>query len=336
MLGFVGFAFLFYTSVALLEKIEESFNHIWRTKVSRSLLRRFVDYLSFSLVGPLLLFSVFGGVTGLIESRPHVRVFRGLFEPLQEAVHLLLPYVFVIAAFTFVYRFVPNARVSTRAALFGGTVAGLAWKAAGWLFSGFIAGSTQYHAVYSSFAILVLFMIWLYVSWMIVLLGVQVSFYYQHPRYFRSGSTHIRLGPRSFERIGLMVMWLVGQRFLLGEPAWTAESLADHLELPEDCVDELLGVLRGAGLVMAVDAEGRSYVPARDLSAIGLRELLQSLRAAHDDGIFAGSEALHIKEIDLFHSGMEEEVLAYAGATTLRELVALPRPLATTEPTEFA
>ncbi|MBS1211792.1 MAG: putative ribonuclease [Proteobacteria bacterium] len=334
LLGFLGFAFLFYTSVALLEKIEESFNHIWRTKASRSLLRRFSDYLSFTLVGPLLVFSAFGGMSGLIESRPHTRSFKGLFEPLQPAFHLLLPYVFVIAAFTFLYRYVPNTRVKTRAALFGGMAAGLAWKGAGWAFSGFVASSSQYHAVYSSFAILVLFMIWLYVSWLIVLLGVQVSFYYQHPRYFRFKTGHVRLGPRAFERVGLMVAWQVAHRFYCGDPAGNTESLAESLDLPEDCIDELLHVLQDAGVVMAVDADARSFVPAKDLSAISLRELLQALRAAHEDDFSLDSATIHAEAIGNFGTGLEAAISEYAGTRTLRDLVAQPEPKKIGEPME--
>jgi membrane protein len=321
LLGFLGFAFLFYTSVSLLEKIEESFNHIWRTKTSRSLLRRFSDYLSFTLVGPLLLVSVFGGLSGLVESGPRTRVWRGLFEPVLHSAHVLLPYVFVIAAFTFLYCYVPNAKVSGRAALAGGVAAGLAWKAAGWAFSGFIAGSTQYHAVYSSFAILVLFMIWLYVSWLIVLLGVQVSFYCQHPRYLRLRSTHLRLAPRSFERVGLSLMWLVGCRFIEGGPAWTAETLADTLDLPEDCVNELLDVLRESGLLMPVGADEPGFVPARDLAAISMAELLCALRGAHDGANLGLLDTCCGVALEAFHAGLEDALKAQAGETSLREMI---------------
>jgi membrane protein len=240
----------------------------------------------------------------------------------------------VIAAFTFVYRYIPNARVKTRAALFGGVVAGLAWKGAGRVFSGFVASSAQYHAVYSSFAILVLFMIWLYVSWLIVLLGVQVSFYYQHPRYCRFSSAHIRLGPRSFERTGLMVMWLVGRRFILGEPAWSAESLSERLELPEDSIDELLEVLHAGGLVMPVDVEARTFAPARDLSSISLRELLEVLRAAHEEGSFFDAEVPRIEAIDGFFAVMQRAIADCTGTTSLRDLVTAAEAARTIGPTE--
>ena len=89
----------------------------------------------------------------------------------------------MIAAFTFVYLFIPNARVRVGPALVGGAVGGIAWQTAGWVFAVFVASSTRYAAIYSSFAILVLFMIWLYVSWLVLLFGASVAFYAQHPEY---------------------------------------------------------------------------------------------------------------------------------------------------------
>ena len=83
----------------------------------------------------------------------------------------LLPYLLVWIAFTFIYLFVPNTQVRIGPAATGGIVAGIVWQTTGWAFTAFIASSTRYTAIYSSFAILVLFLIWLYLNWMILLVG---------------------------------------------------------------------------------------------------------------------------------------------------------------------
>lgn len=321
VLGGVGFLFLFFTSVDLLEKIEESFNHIWRSPTSRSLLRRFGDYLTFTLIGPFLVFTAFGSVAGLFGHRPARVWSHGVPGLLYQGLQQLLPYVFVIVAFTFFYWMIPNTRVRFRAALLGGVLGGICWKLAGWAFELFIAGSAQYHAVYSSFAILALFMIWLYVSWLIVLLGVQVSFFYQHPGYLRFGPGPLRLGARLYERSGLAIMLLVGERFLRGEAPYCSEQLSERLDLPEEGVIEILNVLADAGLLVPLDGERRNYVPARDLSAIPLSELLSALRGAHEGmPVPAAPESVHPALSELT-DGLEATLQQTFAGQTLRDVL---------------
>jgi membrane protein len=281
VLGFLGFAFLFYASIAMLDKIEESFNQVWRTRTSRSLLRRLGDYLSFTLVGPLLVFSAFGGLTGLLGRYNHTT--RGIAGWAWGVIDVLLPYATIILAFTLFYRVIPSARVRLESALFGGVIAGLLWKAAGWAFSEFVAGSAQYHAVYSSFAILVLFMIWLYVSWLIVLLGAQLCFFYQNPQCIDRIDTHARIGNRDWERSGLAVLYLIGEHFLTGEAPWEVGALAERLRLPEHLVAELLAVLQRGGFLASLDPERLRHLPARDLERISMQEVFAVLRAGNQD-----------------------------------------------------
>ena len=84
-------------------------------------------------------------------------------------------YIIVCAAFIFLYIFIPNTRVKFKSALIAGLMAGILWETAGWAFAVFVVTSTKYAAVYSGFAILLMFMIWLYVSGLILLVGVQIS-----------------------------------------------------------------------------------------------------------------------------------------------------------------
>jgi len=157
-LGSVGLVTLFITVVSLLGSIEESFNHIWRVKSPRRLTRKFSDYLSVILVGPVLVFAAVT-ITATLQSNVFVQRLMSL-EPFGTVVLTLLklvPYVTLWGAFTFVYVFVPNTRVKLKAALVGGLVAAVLWQTVGWGFTAFVASSTRYYAIYSSFAILLLF-----------------------------------------------------------------------------------------------------------------------------------------------------------------------------------
>ena len=323
VLGSVGLLSLLYTSISLLEKIEDSFNYIWRKKpkLSRGLVRRFSDYLSFILVGPLLVFSAFGGMNELFNRMPDAPEVKGAVSPLLVFVQPMLPNVFIIAAFTFIYKLIPDARVNISSALLGGVLAGLSWKLAGWVFATFMAGSAQYHAVYSTFAILILFMIWVYLSWLIVLLGVQVSFYHQHPRYLSLRHGEARLSSRLFERLGLLVMVLIGQRFFSGTPPWTVGELSSRLELPELCMDDMLQVLTERGFIMAIGDLSETIIPARDFSTITVLDVLDALRTAREDDFPAGAGGLGEPVVDGLCNQFDEATREIGGDTTVRDLV---------------
>jgi membrane protein len=311
VLGFVGFLFLFYVSITMLDKIEESFNHVWRTRTSRNLWRRLGDYLSFTLIGPLLLFSAFGSMTGLL-GRHSGRGAAGWAFSLADHV---LTYAAIILAFTLFYWVIPSARVKLRSALFGGFVAGVMWEVAGWVFGKFVAGSAEYHAVYSSFAILVLFMVWLYVSWLILLLGVQSSFFFQNPQCIGQSFGRARADNRLWERSGLAVLYLIVQRFLAGQKPPSLADLAESLQLPEILVGDLLALLQQAGFIVAVDNGRSGFLPARDPGSIAVLEVLEALRG--------GEQGLPVPEpVAMGLAAAETSLSAALAGTSLRDWVA--------------
>jgi membrane protein len=222
VLGAVGLALLIYTVVSLIEKIEASLNAMWHVTQLRSLSERFSRYLSVLLIGPLLVFSALGLTASAMSSSLAQMLIS--VEPLGSLVSMagqVVPYLLVVGAFTFVYRFVPNTRVRFIPALLAGIVAGLMWQSAGWAFATFVVSSARYSAIYSSFAILVLFLLWLYVSWLVLLIGADMAFYLQHPEYLYVKPGEPRLSNRMRERLALVVVHLMGSHFLKGKPPWT-------------------------------------------------------------------------------------------------------------------
>ena len=185
-LGSIGLIALFITVLSLMGTIEEAFNHIWRVKSPRRLGRRFSDYLSAILVGPVLVFAAVT-ITATLQNNAIVRSLLSLqaLGTVILALLWLVPYLTLWGAFTFVYMFIPNTRVKLHSALVGGLVAALLWQTVGWAFAVFVASSTQYYAIYSSFAILLLFLFWLHAGWIIVLLGAEVAYAHQHIHFFQ-------------------------------------------------------------------------------------------------------------------------------------------------------
>ncbi|MGZ4958765.1 MAG: YhjD/YihY/BrkB family envelope integrity protein [Methylomonas sp.] len=285
VLGFVGFAMLFYTVVSLLSQVEESFNYIWRVSKGRPLYRRFTDYLSVVLVGPVLLFAA----VGIAASMGNAAVVKWLtgFEPfgvLYYALGIILPYVLGICAFTFAYAFIPYTSVPWRAALTGGVCAGLIWKVTGSLFTTFIVDSAQYSAIYSGFAAILIAMIWLYINWLILLCGGVIAFYVQFPRYLSYAARRPRLSIQRQEQLSLLLMTLIGRQHLQGGAACTLKTLADTVELPWELVTEQLECLKQHGFIMMADA---SYVLAKDSDSILLRDIVQAIRTEGDQPAFA-------------------------------------------------
>jgi membrane protein len=284
VLGSLGLALLLYTAVSLVHKIEESFNYIWHVTHSRSIAQRFSNYLSVLLVGPILVFAAIG-LTAAVSSTALVQSALAV-EPLGRIAYYLgrvAPYVLVIGAFAFIYAFVPNTGVRPGAALAGGVVGGVLWQSAGWAFTAFVAHSKQYSAIYSGFAVLVLFMIWLYLSWLILLLGASVSFYRQHPEYLVAAGGEPRLSNRMRERLALLIMGHVASAYLEGRPAWSRERFTQTLSVPMYTVDVVVDALCSGGMLAETNDVPPRCVPARDLARVSVKELLDAVRAAGED-----------------------------------------------------
>jgi len=284
VLGSVGLALLLYTSVSLVQKVEESSNYIWHVDRGRSFGERFSRYLSALLVGPLLVFSAIGisaAVAGLDVVHEVLRL-----EPIGwVAYHAgrLLPYLLVIGAFTFVYTFIPNTKVRIGPALAGGLVGGIVWQTAAWGFARFAASATNYSAIYSSFAILILFMLWLYLNWLILLFGSSVAFYTQHPEYLVQVPGEVRLSNRMREHLALVVLVMIGSRHVHGEPPWTTAGIARELHLPMRAIDEALQPLEARGILTTSGGEPAGWLPLRDLHEVSAKEVLDTVRAGGED-----------------------------------------------------
>jgi membrane protein len=322
VLGALGLGMLLYTAVSLMQKIEESLNFIWRVHQPRSLGERFSRYLSVLLVGPLLVFSALG-VTASVLNNDLVRelLALGLFGEVAQFAARLVPYLLVIAAFTFVYLFIPNAQVRFGAALCGGVVGGVVWQTAGWLFALFVSSSGQYAAIYSGLAVGVLFLIWLHVSWLVLLFGASVAFYVQHPEYLQRGIGEPALSLRLQEQLALSVLVLVATRFQRGEPAAVAADLGRELSLPVHQLDGIVRALEAGQLLhRSADAPPR-YLPSRDPGQIGVNQVLAVVRSAGEAG-FVGPEGLPTPaSVTAVLGDVQAAVDAAVAAVSVRDLV---------------
>jgi len=319
VLGSVGLAFLLYTVVATIQKLENAFNFAWHVERPRSLMRRISEYLSLMVIGPVFLVIVFG-LFGAVTTHESMRWLtqHALFGAVVRGLGALGPYLFVTGVFTFLYVFVPNTRVRLRAALAGGLTAGALWAASGAVFTKIVAASTQMVAIYAGFAIFLAALIWIYLSWLILLIGAQLSFYVQNPRYLRVGQTPVRLTSALRERLAFTVMLLVARRFVAGEAPWRQRALAEHLEIPGSALAMVVDSLEQAGLVTLNEEE--DMLPARDLEGIALADILNAVRDERQYATWLLWRARTEPVADAIADTVEAAVRERIGGMTLREL----------------
>jgi membrane protein len=318
ILGTVGFAFLLFTVVSMIQKIEASLNFVWHVERPRSLARRVSEYLVVMLIGPAI--SV-GAMVLLarVEASAALTTLSGLapgdtgtFGNLH-----LTPYVMVVALFAFVYLYMPNIRVRFGPALVGAVFGGVLWAAVGAVFTRIVVYSAKTAAIYAGFAVVLLFLVWVYVSWLILLLGAQLSFYVQHPEHLRCGHAAVPLTGALRERVALAVMYLVGERFVAGGPRWTINGLAERLDVPGTTLDQVVSALQQHGLVL--DVEDDTVAPARDLGAIPLDAILDAVR--HETPDPRRPAPRPVPDADAVARIADEALRSSLGDRTLRDLV---------------
>lgn len=319
VLGSIGVAFLIFTVLSLVHKVEEAFNFIWHVRHPRGFAQRFSGYLSVLLVGPVLVFAALGLTASLMNTTIAQHMLA--MEPFGSIVHLaarLMPYVLVIAAFTVTYVLIPNTRVRPSAALLGGAAAGALWETTGWAFGSFMVTSTKYTAVYSGFAILILFMLWLFLSWLILLVGASIAFYTQHPEYQRGEAGIPVVSARMKERLALLAMYAIGRHHYRNRPLWDVEALTRWLGVPTEITEQVLWALMDRRLLLVTADDPPAYVPAMDLERIPLGSVLEAVRGTGDTARFPVPEE---PAVDALMEHLELEIDAALAHMTLRDLV---------------
>jgi len=281
VLGSVGLAFLLYGVVALISKVERAFNMIWQIEQSRKLTRKFSDYLSVLLVGPLLVVSAMG-LSGTILNNNIIQQIIAI-GPTSSAISIggqFLPFFLISLTFAFIYAYLPNTRVRWRPALLSGVIAAVLWKIVGFIFAQFIVSSTRLDAIYSSFAVAILGLNWLYANWMVLLIGAKICFYLQNSEYLSARNSAHSFTSGMQEGLALAVVHLIGERFYSAEPAYNIQEIALKLRVPVTWVHQTIEILIKAGFVLMT--ESGLCLPARSLATIRIYDVLARTRFGID------------------------------------------------------
>ena len=323
MLGSLGFGLLIYTVIALVQKIEAAFNFVWQIDRLRTMSQRFSNYLSVITIGPVLIFSAVGiGATMLNTEIMQKLVSIEPFGTLMIYAGNLAPYVLISLAFTFVYILIPNTRVEFRAALVGGVIAGVLWKITGWGFATFIASSAKYAAIYSSFAIVILLLIWMYLSWLILLVGSQIAYFVQNPKYMTLHRVEFVLSNRLREQLALQIMYLIGYNHLHHRDPWQLNQLIDYLDLPDEPVSRMVDTLVRANYLREIrDDEGVCFLPVHDIDTLRLADILSSVRECGESRFLSLDQMTSVKAVGELMSETRAATHTALGERTLKDLI---------------
>jgi membrane protein len=279
----VGVVFLFWTIISLLSNIENSFNDIWGVVKPRTFGRKVADYLVTMMVCPILL-AVAGGatifLTGQIETITEKIPLLKTLGPMFWVIMKLLPYLTIWVAFTFIFISMPNTKVRLVSGLIAGIVAGTLFQLIQWGYVNFQVQITTRYAIYGSFAALPLFLLWLQISWYIILFGAEVSFAHQNVETYEFEPDCLSAS-RSFKTLlSLFITQRLVHRFCDGEKPSDASGLSHELEIPIRLVRQLLYDLSEAGILSeAKKGEDKelAYQPATDVDRITVKFVIDRL-----------------------------------------------------------
>lgn len=254
-----------------------------------------------------------------LESTTIVQFFGSLpwLEPLFRMTSKLTPYLLVTGVFTFLYIYLPNTPVTFRAALVGGVAGGSIWASMSVAFATFVAISTRTQLIYAGFAVAVLTLIWLYLNWLILLIGAQLAFYYQNPAFLRIGRREPRLSNTMRERLALNIMLLVGQAFRGAGTTASIESLAESIRIPSITLIPIITALEKGGLLTSTEQD--KLVPGREMARIRLRDILDVVREHGETGSYRTPQWAHA--ISNIGGKLDAAVAAAVGDDTLADLL---------------
>lgn len=279
----IGVAVLFWTVIRMLGNIEKSFNDIWGIKSPRSFGRKLGDYLSVMLIGPVLIIAssslnVFIKAQAIALEEGN-ELFAASGKLLQFGLQFW-PYLLIWVLFAFIYVFMPNGKVRIVSGILGGIIAGTLYQLLQWGYINSQSYLSSYGAIYGSFAALPLFLIWLHVSWLIVLFGAEISFAHQNVDTYEFEPDCIKASPAVKKLMSLRLAQMTVQRFVRGEPPLDAEQMAHELGVPVRLVRELLFELVEARVLSEVQDDLKqepSFQPALDTDKITLHLVLERL-----------------------------------------------------------
>lgn len=279
----IGIALLFWTVMKVLSNIENSFNGIWQVKRGRPFVRKFSDYLSIMFIAPVFIITASAVNVyvnnKLVEISKHVEVVH-FISPVLFLVLKVVPYLLIYMLFTIVYMIMPYTKVTFKAALIGGLIAGSVFQITQMAYIFFQIGVSSNNAIYGSFAAIPLFIIWLQISWLIVLFGAKIAFAVQNVDWYEFEAETVQMSDYSRRILALMVTHRIIQNFKKGEKPLTIDEISHQLILPMRMLKAIIADLVKSNILSEVLTDKpkiTAYQPSKNIDHYSVKYVIEIL-----------------------------------------------------------
>ncbi len=311
----IGIALLFWSVIKVMGQIGHSFNDIWKVEKGRTIARKSSDYLSAMLICPVIFIMASSLTVAMASQVEKIAAGVSRFGVPSGPILLsldLIPLVLIWVLFAFLLIYMPNTNVRWAAGFIAAVVTGTAYQVTQWAYVSFQVGVARNNAIYGSFAALPLFLIWLQLSWLIVLLGAELCFAIQNVDTHGFPADSMKVSPFDRKVLALLIARLVIRNFSEGRKPLTATGIAQELAMPFGVIRQILADLSGSGLFSVTEREEyeeAAYLPSRDIHKITMNTVLDALdRSGSADLAFSPTEDLMVvsKTLDSFGRAMEQ------------------------------
>ncbi|MBN2815021.1 MAG: YihY family inner membrane protein [Bacteroidales bacterium] len=318
----IGILILFWSVLKVMGNIESSFNNIWQVKKSRIISRQFTDYISILVIAPVFLIIASSFNVSQLQSISSSIPFLHYLDSVLRVLVTILSYTLIWIVFTIIYIIVPNTRVKFVPALIGGIIAGTMFQLLQWGYVNFQSKLTSYGAVYGTFAALPLLMMWLEFSWLIVLLGAEISYAYQNAAHYEQESEDIQVSPKQRRVLELLIAQKIITNFAEGNDPLNSTDIADQLGIPARVVRDILYDLLGARIIIETlthEVREVGYQPATDPAKLTVSYIVEALDKKGQEVSF-DKESKEFGKLSKVVDSFYDDLLKSPNNKTLRDI----------------
>ena len=274
----VGLIFLLYTMVSLLSDIETSFNQIWDITRARSIYQKITDYIAICLLVPIMMVCASGVsifMSSTLQNNEHFTFLTPIVNIALEA----SPFILAFLAFSISFCLIPNTRVKFKYAATSGAICAVIFQILQMLFLSGQLYVSKYNAIYGSFSFLPLLLIWLQLSWLILLFGCVLTYSMQNIFAFNFLDNSVPPSRSLETKVMLIIMAIISKRFHNEQPPLTAQEISVGFNLPIRMVNRLCLKLQKAGLVNMVmrDDDSSGVAPAVDTDELTVGNIFKKI-----------------------------------------------------------
>ena len=287
----IGLVILLWSVMQVLNHIEKSFNHIWQIKKSRPWVRKFADYLSILLVAPVFIvlsgsFTVY--LNAKMSSISDQAMVLSTIKPALIFLLKFVPYIVIWLVFTMLYMIMPNTRVKFKSAMVAGIIAGTIFQLVQLLYINSQIGVSKYSAIYGSFAAFPLFIVWMQISWLVVLMGAEISFANQNVSRYELEYESLKINLYHKRILTLLILNMIVRKFIAGDNPLSASEISKEIQIPVRLARDILYNLVEAGLITEINIDkprDRFYQPSMDTRRMTMEYVITRIEKAGGDNV---------------------------------------------------